>query len=50
MQNKHEIATRSCFVPATIILDEVDLKGEKHVTKFEKKDLTVFQKMKVNIL
>ena len=49
MQNKYEIATRSCFAPATIIRDEVDIKGEKHVTKFEKTDLTVFQKMKVNI-
>ena len=40
MQNKYQIATSSCFVPATIIRDEVDIKGEKHVTKFGKTNLT----------
>ena len=38
--NKYQIATRSCFVPATIIRDEVDIKGEKHGTKFGKTNLT----------
>ena len=40
VQNKYQIAPRSCFVPATIIRDEVDIKGKKHVTKFGKTNLT----------
>ena len=40
VQNKYQIATRSCFVPVTIVRDEVDIKGVKHVTKFGKTNLT----------
>ena len=43
------MATRSCFVPVTIIHDAADIKGNSMKKIRKKRSFTVFRKMKAKI-
>ena len=49
VKNEYLMVARNCFVPATIIHDELDIKGNIMQQNSENRSYAVFPKMEVNI-